>query len=99
MPYICEVTTVIDSTRETLILLSDVPPHLPERRGGKRPHVSCIYRWAQCGCRGVKLETLQIGGTSCTSLEAASAVLRSVDRGSNRRATGALHDPSAAGSA
>ncbi len=61
---------MIDSTCETLIALADVPAHLPNRRGGRRPHVSCIYRWVQRGCRGIKLEAIQIGGTCCTSLEA-----------------------------
>jgi hypothetical protein len=61
---------MIDSAHENLIALADVPAHLPDRRGGRRPHVSCIYRWAQRGCRGIRLETIQIGGTSCTSSEA-----------------------------
>jgi len=61
---------MIDSTHETLIALADVPAHLPARRGGKQPHVSCIYRWAQRGCKGIVLETLQCGGTKVTSLEA-----------------------------
>jgi hypothetical protein len=61
---------MIDSTTETLISLADVPAHLPVRRGGKRTHVSCIYRWAQRGHKGVKLEVLQCGGTKVTSLEA-----------------------------
>ena len=61
---------MIDSARETLISLADVPANLPNRRGGKRPHVSCIYLWCQCGCKGIKLEVLQVGGTKCTSLEA-----------------------------
>jgi DNA-binding beta-propeller fold protein YncE len=58
------------ATRETLIALADVPAHLPNRRGGKRPHVSCIYRWCQRGCKGIKLEWLACGGTKVTSLEA-----------------------------
>jgi hypothetical protein len=61
---------MIDSMRETLVSLADVPAHLPNRRGGRRPHISCIYRWAQRGCKGVVLETLQCGGTKMTSLEA-----------------------------
>jgi Protein of unknown function (DUF1580) len=61
---------MIDSAHENLISLADVPGQLPDRRGGKRPHVSCVYRWAQRGIRGVRLEVLQIGGTKCTSLEA-----------------------------
>jgi hypothetical protein len=61
---------MIDASHEALISLADVPGHLPNRRGGKRPHVSCIYRWAQRGIRGVRLETLQCGGTKVTSSEA-----------------------------
>lgn len=61
---------MIDLNHETVVALADVPARLPSRRRGKRPHVSCIYRWAQRGCRGIRLETIQIGGTSCTSLEA-----------------------------
>jgi hypothetical protein len=61
---------MIDLANETLISLADVPDHLPLRRGGKRPHVSCIYRWVQRGCRGIRLEVLQVGGTKCTSLQA-----------------------------
>ncbi len=61
---------MIDAATEPLISLADVPGHLPKRRGGKRPSISCIYRWAQRGVRGVRLEILQVGGTKCTSLEA-----------------------------
>ncbi|HEX4145892.1 MAG TPA: DUF1580 domain-containing protein [Pirellulales bacterium] len=61
---------MIDAATETLISLADVPGHLPERRGGKRPSISCIYRWAQRGIRGIRLETLQCGGTKVTSAEA-----------------------------
>ena len=50
--------------------LAEATKHLPRRRAGKRPHVATLYRWAQSGIRGVRLETLQVGGTMCTSLEA-----------------------------
>ena len=43
---------------------------LPNRRAGKPTHVATLYRWAQRGLRGVRLETLQVGGTLCTSREA-----------------------------
>ncbi len=61
---------MIDIHSETVISLADAPRHLPKRRGGKRPHIATLYRWAQRGCRGMKLETVQVGGTLCTSLEA-----------------------------
>ncbi|HVU88493.1 MAG TPA: DUF1580 domain-containing protein [Pirellulales bacterium] len=61
---------MIDSQHESLVALADVPSLIPIRRGTKRPHVSCIYRWCQRGLRGVKLESIQVGGTCCTSREA-----------------------------
>ncbi|MBX9654742.1 DUF1580 domain-containing protein [bacterium] len=61
---------MIDSTTEQVISLTDAAKRLPARRGGKRPHVSCIYRWSTDGCRGIVLETLQVGATRCTSVEA-----------------------------
>src|SRR5262249_49635835 len=50
-------------TRATKLL----PELLPERRNGKRPHVSCLYRWTKSGCRGVVLQSVDVGGTRCTS--------------------------------
>ena len=43
---------------------------LPLRRNGKSLHISTLCRWAKRGVRGVVLETLRIGGTRYTSLEA-----------------------------
>lgn len=62
----------IDPLTERLVSLSEVPKlkFLPVRRRGKRPHVSCVFRWTKTGCRGVVLESIQIGGTRCTSQEA-----------------------------
>ncbi|NQT14479.1 MAG: DUF1580 domain-containing protein [Planctomycetes bacterium] len=53
---------MIDPIKETLLSLSDAAKSLPARRGGKRPHVSCLYRWTTTGCKGVVLESLQCGG-------------------------------------
>lgn len=61
---------MIDPTQETLLSLTQAAKLLPARRGGKRPHVSCLYRWTTAGCKGVALESIQIGGTRCTSKEA-----------------------------
>lgn len=63
---------MIDSQTENLLSLTDAARLLPARRGGKRPHVSCMYRWTTAGCRGVVLESISIGGTRCTSREALS---------------------------
>jgi hypothetical protein len=61
---------MIDSTTETIISLADAAKELPRRRRGRKVHVSCVYRWSTVGCKGVVLETLQVGGTRCTSREA-----------------------------
>ena len=61
---------MIDHQTETLRSLTEAAAGLPRRRGGQRVHVATVYRWAARGCRGVRLETIQIGGTKCTSLEA-----------------------------
>ena len=60
----------IDLRTETVLSLTDAADFLPRRRRGKRPHFSTLYRWALKGFRGVRLETIRIGGTLCTSKEA-----------------------------
>ena len=74
----------IDPLRETLISLSDAAKLLPARRGGKRPHVSCLYRWTVSGCKGAILESLQCGGTRVTSKEALSRFLEALTYGVHR---------------
>jgi hypothetical protein len=76
----------IDLLSETLISLTDAARSLPFRRGGKRPHVSCIYRWTTTGCRGVILESSQVGGTRCTSRE---AIARFIERLTAKQTGGA----------
>jgi hypothetical protein len=63
---------MIDPNAESLISLTEAAKNLPRRRAGKKTHVSCIYRWTTSGCRGVVLESIQVGGTRCTSKEALS---------------------------
>ena len=61
---------MIDTTAETVQSLAQAAHELPRRRGGRKTHISTLYRWATSGCRGVILETIQIGATRCTSREA-----------------------------
>jgi hypothetical protein len=61
---------MIDPKIEELISLREACKMLPKRRRGKPVHISCIYRWTLNGVRGVILESLQVGGTRCTSREA-----------------------------
>ena len=58
------------SLSEDIRSLTNATKLLPARRGDRPPHVSCLFRWAKHGLRGVRLETLRVGGTLCTSREA-----------------------------
>jgi hypothetical protein len=61
---------MIDISCEETFSLTDAARRLPCRRQGKRPNVATLYRWGQIGCRGIRLETINIGATKCTSVEA-----------------------------
>jgi len=61
---------MIDALAEDVVCLADAAELCPRRRRGKKTHVSCLYRWTTTGCRGVVLESLQVGGTRCTSRQA-----------------------------
>jgi len=63
---------MIDIQTEEVVSLTEAAKWkcLPRRRKGKRPHVATLFRWATLGVRGVVLETIQCGGTRCTSVPA-----------------------------
>lgn len=61
---------MIDVQKETVLTLSQAARLLPRRRAGRKTSVSCLYRWTSAGCRGVVLESVQIGATRCTTSEA-----------------------------
>ena len=65
---------------EELIPLAAACELLPKRRLGKRPHVSCLYRWAAAGLKGVVLQTVQVGGTKCTSRRMLAEFCRQLSR-------------------
>jgi len=56
---------MIDTQSETLVPINAAPMHVPTR-----PHVATVWRWIQRGVRGVKLDTVLIGGKRYTSTEA-----------------------------
>jgi hypothetical protein len=66
----------VDPNSETVVSLLEAAKSLPARRRGKKPHVSCLYRWTTSGCRGVILESIQVRGTRCTSREALARFFR-----------------------
>ena len=55
----------IDIQVETPVKMTEAANAVPGR-----PHNSTVWRWHQKGVRGVKLETILIGGTRYTSNEA-----------------------------
>lgn len=61
---------MIDMAKENLIAFRDVPKRLPRRPNGKTIHISVVYRWASKGIKGVILESLCVGGTQYSSIEA-----------------------------
>lgn len=58
----------IDITEETLIRLSGVGEWY-RKHTGYCPNRSTVHRWRTRGTRGVKLETVLIGGARFTSVE------------------------------
>jgi hypothetical protein len=58
-----------DPSQEPPIRLHDAAAlkWLPNRRGGSRLNVATLFRWSSRGVRGVRLETLPVGGCRCTS--------------------------------
>jgi hypothetical protein len=77
---------------DNLIPLSQVPRLFPPRANGKTVHISAVYRWAQRGVRGVRLETLKVGGTSYTSMDAVQRFAEELTRAS-RPTSGELNEP------
>ena len=60
---------MIDVNGENVITLTEAAKRLPGRNG-KRLHVSSVFRWAERGVHGIRLEVIKIGGATCTSEEA-----------------------------
>jgi hypothetical protein len=54
---------------EELIPLTQVPalPFVPRRRRGKKLNQATVFRWANSGVRGTRLESIRFGGTLCTT--------------------------------
>jgi hypothetical protein len=60
----------INIFEEHVLTLAETAKILPRRRAGRKVHVSTLYRWTTRGLRGIRLETVQVGGTACTTREA-----------------------------
>jgi hypothetical protein len=60
----------IDIKAETILTPANATSYCPERRAGVRPNIATIYRWMMNGVRGIRLESIVVGATRCTSVEA-----------------------------
>jgi hypothetical protein len=65
----------IDPLTEKLRSFAEAAGRLPALRGGKPVNPSTVWRWTTRGVRArdgivVRLESIKIGGTGCTSDEA-----------------------------
>src|SRR4051794_13136085 len=60
----------IDPLSEETFPLIRARERLPRLRAGRPIAPSTLWRWATHGVRGVRLETVKIGSTTCTSAEA-----------------------------
>lgn len=56
---------MIDTSTERLCTLAQATRHVPGN-----PHIATLHRWRLRGVRGVKLETVLVGGRRFTSVEA-----------------------------
>ena len=75
---------MIDSSSEQLLTLTEAARLCPRRRGGRPTHVSCVYRWTKSGCKGVILDSIQVGGTRCTSRAAMARFFEALTFGTDK---------------
>ncbi|MBA4017296.1 MAG: hypothetical protein C0483_08995 [Pirellula sp.] len=61
---------MIDIENEVLISLAEAAALVPCGRKGRNPDVKTLYAWTKNGCRGVVLESVQLGARRGTSREA-----------------------------
>jgi hypothetical protein len=69
------------TANDPLIPLTQVPARiqwLPHRRRGRATHPTTILSWAKAGVAGIKLETVRVGGTLCTTETAVREFLQAV---------------------
>jgi hypothetical protein len=61
---------LIDPLKEQVISLSQAARQLPKLRNDRPFSNTTIWRWSKGGVNGIRLETIRIGGRTCTSIEA-----------------------------
>lgn len=61
---------MIDPLSEEILTFAQAAERLPRLQQDRPVHVSTLWRWAMQGLRGIKLETIKIGGPRVTSAQA-----------------------------
>lgn len=59
----------IDPFEETVLPFAKAVRELPQLKKNAHVHPETLWRWATRGLRGIKLETVQIGGVIFASVE------------------------------
>lgn len=70
---------MVDLLQEKLLRLKNAPPAIPGR-----PSCRTVWRWAEKGVCGIRLETIKIGHSRYTSLEAIERFCMAVTHASDR---------------
>jgi hypothetical protein len=91
IPDVSTKEQVVLTLSDDLVTLREAAKLLPRRRGGKRPHFSTLWRWALRGLRGIRLETVSVGDTLCTTPEALEEFMRRVSEARGLGTTSAPH--------
>ena len=87
---------MIDIHSESIIPVSEIRSHVPRNpRTGKKAHLATGWRWIKRGCRGVKLETVLIGGKRYSSLEALQRFVERTTAAADGTSTVTASTPSA----
>jgi hypothetical protein len=54
---------------DELLTFKEIAKRLPTRRNGRPVSSNTIFRWASNGCRGIKLQYVQVGANKCSTLK------------------------------
>ena len=76
---------MIDLTEAEAISLGEVPRHVPPGRGGRRVNASTVARWCLRGVRGVRLESVVVGGRRYTDRAAIARFIAATTAAGERR--------------
>lgn len=57
---------MIEFSEQAAVPVAEVPAYLPPGRGGRRVNSSTVIRWCLRGVRGVRLESVVVGGRRYT---------------------------------